>query len=120
MLANEGDAQLLRREMPERFEYAGVLWERYRAGRKASADVAGAGGSFIGDGEAHICVTGVPELFITRFAPADYEETVNTVGLPRYAHQYGMPNGKGRHIEVQSNPISLCTRPGVLRTLALT
>ena len=63
---------------------------------------------------------GVPDLFITRFAPADYEETVNTMGLPRYMRQYMMPNGKGRHIEVESNPISLCTRPTALRKLMLT
>lgn len=120
MLVGQDDARELRREMPERFDYAGVLWERYRAGRKASADVTAAGGAFIADNEAQVVVTGVPELFITRFAPADYEETVNTIGLPRYMKQYAMPNGKGRNIDVQSNPISLCTRPGTLKKLTLT
>ena len=63
---------------------------------------------------------GVPELFITRFAPADYEETVNTEGLPFYAKQYSSQNGKGRHLEVQMNAISICTRPKALRRLTLT
>jgi hypothetical protein len=57
---------------------------------------------------------GVPDLFITRFAPADYVETVNTIGLPRYAKQIPMRNGKGIELEVQTNPINLCTQPGVL------
>ncbi|MEP3300783.1 MAG: major capsid protein, partial [Roseibium sp.] len=63
---------------------------------------------------------GVPGLFITRFAPADYIETVNTPGLPRYMKQIVKTNGKGVDIELQSNPISLCTQPGALRRLTLT
>ena len=94
------------------FEFGGIVWHRYRTGRKAKA--ANGAANLIGDDEARFFFTGVPELFITRFAPADYEETVNTIGLPRYAKQYAMPNGKGRHLEVQSNMISLCTRPGTL------
>lgn len=94
------------------FEFGGIVWHRYRTGRKAKA--ANGGANLIADGDARFFFTGVPELFITRFAPADYEETVNTVGLPRYAKQYAMQNGKGRHLEVQANMISLCTRPGTL------
>ena len=52
---------------------------------------------------------------LSHFGPADYTETVNTIGLPRYAKQYPMPNGKGINLEVQMNAISLCTRPEVLR-----
>ncbi len=97
----------------DRFEFGGIVWERYRTGKKGTAANGGAG--FIASNEARFAPAGVPELFITRFAPADYEETVNTDGLPRYAKQWAMPNGKGRNIEMQSNPLCLCTRPGVLR-----
>lgn len=93
-------------------QIGGITFERYRTGKKAT-EAQGAG--FFADAEARFVPTGVPELFITRFAPADYEETVNTDGLPRYVKQWAMANGKGRNVEVQSNPISLCTRPGVLR-----
>lgn len=89
-----------------------VTFERYRTGKKATQAM---GAGFYDTNEARFTPTGVPELFITRFAPADYEETVNTDGLPRYVKQWAMPNGKGRNMEVQSNPISLCTRPAVLR-----
>lgn len=97
----------------DKFEFGGIIWERYRTGKKGTAANAGAG--FIAADEARFAPVGVPELFITRFGPADYEETVNTDGLPRYANQYAMPNGKGRNMEFQSNPLCLCTRPGVLR-----
>lgn len=110
-------AAILRQDVPDKFEFGGATWERYRTGAKATANL---GAPYIGPNEARVVPLGVTELFITRFAPADYEETVNTEGLPFYAKQYSSRNGKGRHLEVQSNPISLCTRPGVLRKLTLT
>lgn len=94
------------------FEFGGIIWHRYRMGRKAKA--ANGDAAFVADGDARFVFSGVPELFITRYAPADYIETVNTLGIPRYAKQYEMPNGKGVSLEVQSNAISLCTRPGTL------
>lgn len=112
-----GGASVLRQDVPDTFEFAGATWERYRTGAKAAADL---GAPYIANDEARVVVKGVPDLFITRFAPADYEETVNTVGLPFYMRQYKKPNGKGREIEVQMNAISLCTKPKVLRRLTLT
>lgn len=92
------------------FEFGGITFERYRTGSKAAAANAG-GAAFIGDTEIRFVVEGVPGLFLTRFAPADYEETVNTIGLPRYAKQYPMLNGKGRALEMQANAINICTQP---------
>ena len=112
-----GGAVVLRQDVPDTFTFAGATWERYRTGAKATADL---GSPYIAENEARVVPKGVPELFITRFAPADYEETVNTEGLPFYSRQYASLNGKGRHLEVQSNPISLCTKPKVLRRLTLT
>ena len=106
----------------ERFEFGGIVWERYRSGRRAKAGVSdkdGGDAGFIMSDEARIVPMGAPGLFLTRFAPADYEETVNTEGLPRYVKQYAMANGKGRHLEVQSNPVSICTKPGLLRKLKI-
>lgn len=94
------------------FEFGGISWVRYHTKPKAQAGNNAT--KMIGDSAARFVVAGVPELYITRFAPADYEETVNTVGLPRYAKQFPMPNGKGRQLEVQMNALCLCTRPAVL------
>ena len=118
VLAAGGETALrMNMAVPDRFEFAGAMWERYRTGAAATTDL---GAAYIADDEAYVVPTGVPDLFITRFAPADYTETVNTVGLPFYVRQWDMDNGKGRRMEVQMNAISLCTRPGVLRKLTLT
>lgn len=88
------------------FEFGGIVWENYR-GKVGAVD-------FVDTNKCHIFPVGVPGLFRTIYAPADYEETVNTNGLPRYAKQYASANGKGRHLEVQMNALNYCTRPKVL------
>ena len=95
------------------FEFGGISWIRYHTKPKARA--ANNAAAMIGDSTARFVVGGVPELYITRFAPADYEETVNTIGLPRYAKQFPMPNGKGRQLEMQTNALCLCIRPDALK-----
>lgn len=89
-------------------DFGGIHFEEYRG-------VVG-GISFIADDKAHTFPTGVPDLFATYFAPADYWETVNTLGLPRYARQAADPSGFNRHrrLEVQSNPLTVCSRPRTL------
>lgn len=115
-LYHSGAAEL-RLSVPDKFEFAGATWERYRTGAAATTDL---GAPYIAANEARVVVKGVPDLFITRFAPADYMETVNTIGLPFYAKQFPMKNDKGVELEVQMNAISLCTRPDTLRRLTLT
>lgn len=88
------------------FEFGGIVFESYRG--KVGAN------PIIGDDEVRIFPVGVPGLFRTVYAPADYIETVNTIGLPRYSRQYPSPNGKRVEMETQSNPLSYCTRPKVL------
>lgn len=88
------------------FDYGGIHFEEYRG--------AVGGTPFIADGEARFFPVGVPGLFRTVYAPADYVETVNTIGLPRYTKQFPMPNDKGINMEMQSNALSYCTRPKVL------
>ena len=65
-------------------------------------------------GEAYLVPQGIADLLLTRYAPADYVETVNTPGLPLYAKSEEMPMGKGYALEAQSNPINICTRPDAI------
>lgn len=109
-------AVVLRQDVPDVFEFGGATWERYRTGARATADL---GSPYIAHDRARVVPKGVPDLFITRFAPADYNETVNTVGLPFYSRAPAKPNGKGYDLEVQMNAVSICTRPQVLRELKL-
>lgn len=85
------------------FDFAGVVNEEFKGGIATSP--------FVADGEAYLFPEGVDEMFITRFAPANYNDTANTIGLPYYAKQEPKPLGKGILVEAQSNPISICTRP---------
>ncbi len=100
---NSAQASELRGDARESFEFGGIVWERYRG------KVAGI--SFVHDDEALLVPEGVPDLYISAFAPADYMETVNTQGIPYYSKLETLPFGKGVAGEAQSNPLHLCTRP---------
>lgn len=92
------------------FEFGGIVWENYGA-----AETAGDGALIgIDADKAKFVPVGVPSLFRTYHAPADYVETVNTPGLRLYARQWEMPNGKGINGETQTNSLHICTRPGAL------
>ena len=89
------------------FEYAGITFEEYR-GKVGSVD-------FIADGKAYFFPVGVPGLFRQYNAPADFVETANTIGLPRYAKQaVDQEFGRWVKLHTQSNPLPICTRPKAL------
>lgn len=88
------------------FPFGGIMWEEYRGSV--------GGTNFVADNKAHIFPIGVPGLFRTYYAPADYIETVNTNGQRLYAKQYEMPNGKGVNLDIQMNALNICTRPRTL------
>lgn len=98
---NTVQAASLRGDPRMEFEFGGVVWERHRGTSAVS----------IADGDAYAVPEGVPDLFITRYAPADYVETVGTLGQDIYAKQWEMEAGRGIKMEAQSNPLNLCTRP---------
>lgn len=95
--------EVMRQDARASFLFAGVLWEEYRG--------AVGGVDFIASTDAYLVPEGVPDMFVTHYAPADYVETANTIGLPYYAKQELVRMGKGVELEAQSNPISICTRP---------
>ncbi|AKS09880.1 major capsid protein [Pseudomonas trivialis] len=100
---NTMQAASLRGDARESFEFGGIVWERYRG------KVAGV--SFVHDDKALLIPEGVPDLYVSSFAPADYMETVNTQGIPYYSKLEPLPFNKGVAGEAQSNPLHLCTRP---------
>jgi hypothetical protein len=109
-LASEA-ASALRGDRRQAFSFGGILWERSVGKHNGAA--------FVADDRARVFPEGVPELFISAFAPANYMETVNTEGLPYYAKLERMPFDKGVMGEAQSNPLHLCTRPLAVRELKL-
>lgn len=60
-----------------------------------------------------------PGICKTFFAPADWDETVNTYGQPYYARIDKIERGRGSVIEVQSNPATICTFPKALIELSI-
>lgn len=111
--ANWQAAVSLRNDPRLPFEFGGISWIRYHTKPKALA--ARNAVPMVGLTKCAFVAAGVPELFITRFAPADYEETVNTMGLPRYAKQYQTLDAKARIFQMQTNPICMCTIPEALQ-----
>ena len=69
---------------------------------------------FIAAGEAHAFPVGTVDTFATYFAPADFNETVNTLGQSLYAKQEPRKFDRGTDLHTQSNPLPMCHRPGVL------
>lgn len=86
------------------FVFGDITWEWYRGGANVG----------IAADKCHFIPEGVPGLFKTVYAPADYLETVNTPGQAMYAKQWEMPNGKGVNLEFQTNRLHWCSRPRVL------
>lgn len=90
------------------FEFAGMVFENYR-GTDDNSTVA------IDTNEARGFLTGVPGLYAEYFAPADFMETVSTIGLPRYARLAPDPQfNRFVELHVQQNPLPLCLRPKTL------
>ena len=104
----------LREDVRTGFTYGGITFEEYR-GQASSAD--GTVRKFIADGEAHCFPVGTVDTFGTYFAPADFNETVNTLGQPVYAKQAPRQFDRGTDLHTQSNPLPMCHRPGVLNKL---
>ena len=99
------------------FVFGGIKFEEYR-GKATDAD--GNTRLFIPAGEAIAFPTGTMNTFETLFAPADFVETANTVGLELYAKQELAKFGRGVDLHTQSNPLPICYRPGVLVRLTRT
>jgi hypothetical protein len=100
------DAAAVRGDTTQSFVFGGVEFIRYRGG-------------YIADNEAYLCPEGVQDLFVSYFAPADYMETVGTMGLPMYAKAFEMERNRGILLEAQSNPLHLVTRPDAVIKLTV-
>ena len=102
------EGQVLRTDLRRGFTFGGITFEEYR-GKVGST-------LFIAQGEAYCFPEGAMvedgPLFQTYFAPADFEETVNTLGLPFYAKQAPDRDfNRFTKLHTQSNPLPLCLRP---------
>ena len=102
------DNVFAREVAPQRrgFTFADIVWENYR-GKIGTVD-------FIPTNECRFVPVGTQNIFQEYYAPANFMETVNTVGKPIYAKQELMKFDIGVELHTQSNPLIICTRPQVL------
>lgn len=102
------ESQFLREGQVKRaFVWGDIVWEEYN----------GAVGDrrFIAQDKVHFFPVGAPGLFEQPNAPAAFVETVNTIGLPRYAKI--APDDKyDEYVDVflQANTLPYCTKPKTL------
>jgi hypothetical protein len=64
--------------------------------------------------EAYAFPLGTVNTFETNGAPADFNETVNTVGLPMYAKIDTTKFDRGYDLHTQSNTLPIVKRPAVV------
>lgn len=96
------------------FSFGGLTFEEHRG---QASDVEGNIRRFIAPGEGHAFPLGTMSTFKTFYAPADFLETANTLGLPLYAKQKVRDFERGVDLHFQSNPLPLCLRPALLVTV---
>lgn len=105
---NQIQAAELRGDPTDSFTAFGATWEWYEGTTDASMGV-----------DAYAIPMGVPNLFRTAYAPADYNEAVNRLAEPIYAKAEPKKFNKGWDLEAQSNPLNICTRPGAIIKLII-
>src|SRR5262245_26649949 len=93
------------------FSLWGIEWEEYRG---TATDAALVARPFITAGEAVAIPMGTQNCFKMVYAPADFNETANTLGRRMYAKQREREFERGWDLHTQSNPLPLCTRPKLL------
>lgn len=105
------EGRALRDDLRDGFTYGGITFEEYNA---EASDPDGNVRRFIAEDEGHCFPMGTLNTFRTYFAPADFNETVNTLGKEIYAKQESRKFERGTDLHTQSNPLPLCLRPAVL------
>ena len=104
---NTAAAADLRVRVGEEVSFGGITFRRYRGGL----------GFGVPTDKAYFYPEGVEGLFEIYYAPADTFETVNTLGLPLYARMIpDRDRDEWVRLEIESNPLPICTRPQVLRS----
>jgi hypothetical protein len=92
-----------RSDLRKGFEFGGITWENYRGSV--------AGTNFFPDTQAFVVPEGT-SIFTTYYAPADFMEAVNTLGLPLYSKLISDDElNRWVKLHSQSNPLAINLRP---------
>ena len=103
---NTAAAADLRGRVADEVSFGGITFRRYRGGV----------GFGVPTDKAFFFPEGIEGLFEICYAPADTFETVNTLGQQLYARTIpDRDRDEWVRLEIESNPLPICTRPQVLR-----
>ncbi len=90
------------------FEFGGIFFENYQ-GTDDNSTVA------IAADKCSLFWSNIPGMYAEWYAPATFMETVNTIGLPRYAKLSPDPRfNEFVELHTQQNPLPICLRPKTL------
>ncbi|MCP4161572.1 MAG: major capsid protein [Deltaproteobacteria bacterium] len=107
--------EVLRNDVRTNFDYVGITFEEYRA----NGSVDGTSTQFIPNDAAYLFPTGVDDLFVNYYAPANHLDYVNTLGQELYSWEYKALDGKSLQFVSESNPLPLCRRPQAIVELTV-
>lgn len=88
------------------FTFGGITFEEYRGVIN--------GNRLIAANEGHAVPMGTMDTFATYYAPADFNEAANTIGLPIYVKTWDKEGGRGTVLHTQCNSLPICHQPAVL------
>lgn len=104
------DGAALREDLREGFYFGGLVFEEYEG---TATDRDGVERKFIASKDGIAYPEGTQNVFKTFVCPADFLETVNTLGQFLYAKQQPRDFNRGIDIHTQSNALSMCMRPAL-------
>jgi hypothetical protein len=112
----DGQNNPLRQDVRRAFPFQGLVIEEYRGSAQyLQEDGTYATRRFIPAGEAIAFPTGTVDTFRTYFAPADFMDTVNSMGEEIYVRQAIDPEfQRWVKLHSQSNPLPMVKRPALL------
>jgi len=91
-------------QIMQSFVFGQIRWHRYRGDSSVN----------MGTKAAYAYPTGVGGMFITRFAPSTWLDSVGAIGIPYYAKALESREGDAIELLSQSNPFNICTRPNAV------
>lgn len=113
-LATQQAADLRKATAYGTFTYAGVTWVNYR-GTDDNSTVA------VNTNQARFFPVAAPGVFQVAWGPGEFLDVVNQPGVPVLPKVLPDPSGRQAfvNVELYSYPLFVCTRPLMLRTMAL-
>jgi hypothetical protein len=104
------DGEVFRSDTRKGFDFCGLTFEEYEG---TCTTFSGVARKFLASKDGVAFPEGTQTTFANYNAPADFMETVNTMGLPLYAKQEERKFGRGIDLHLQANPLPICKRPNI-------